>query len=468
MNFRNSRAALFIFLIFFLPNMKTYGKDNFLIKKEFPKTYHIITRLTLSENTVKLENVKKFAVLLCLPLPSSNQYQEISNLEFSHGNIETFPETGDSYLRIESGELIKEIIVEYDVVTSKIYMDSQKAMKQNPYDTGSHLYKQYMEEDEEVREDSGHEKLIALSGKAVQNSKDCINIAKNALTGLQNELSWKNTGRFDTIDEIFRNRGGNCGAMSRVYRAVLYNKGIPSRYCTGYIISGKGQFSWHVWTEFYLEGYGWIPVDPSFYGTSGGDYFGFLDSGRIALNRGQNLTVKGLNGEQPGLHIFQKYAKYYRITGGSIKGKFAYTVTVSPRLVRDSGENKLYASSEYYTAMKDKICENINKRRLENNIPPVSGSELLDKIASEHLDKKINGKEHSFKSSFEKYGVDSRWYFYQYRIFSGYNRNLDIKIIDCFSDDILLSKYAGKIGIGYRYNPEKDQHHIYVIIAKLN
>jgi transglutaminase-like putative cysteine protease len=52
---------------------------------------------------------------------------------------------------------------------------------------------------------------------------------------------------------------GDCGTQSQYFAALLRSIGIPARTPIGYqMIEGTGT---HVWSEYYIEGYGWIPSD---------------------------------------------------------------------------------------------------------------------------------------------------------------------------------------------------------------
>jgi hypothetical protein len=53
---------------------------------------------------------------------------------------------------------------------------------------------------------------------------------------------------------------GDCGTQSMYFAALCRSLGIPARAPGGYqMIEGKA--GTHFWAEYYLEGYGWIPVD---------------------------------------------------------------------------------------------------------------------------------------------------------------------------------------------------------------
>jgi len=53
---------------------------------------------------------------------------------------------------------------------------------------------------------------------------------------------------------------GDCGAQSQYFAALCRSIGIPARVPSGYQMI-LGPTGTHVWAEYYVEGYGWIPAD---------------------------------------------------------------------------------------------------------------------------------------------------------------------------------------------------------------
>jgi transglutaminase-like putative cysteine protease len=89
---------------------------------------------------------------------------------------------------------------------------------------------------------------------------------------------------------------GECGDYSALFIALARAKKIPARSVVGFwAISGTNQM--HVWAEFYLEGTGWIPVDPTVgqserYRNGIQDYFfGNMDNQRVILSKGFNIKL---------------------------------------------------------------------------------------------------------------------------------------------------------------------------------
>lgn len=69
------------------------------------------------------------------------------------------------------------------------------------------------------------------------------------------------------VEMTLAQRGGKCADISSVFVAVARSAGIPAREVFGLRLGKKDgddiTGGHHCWAEFYLPGYGWIPVDPA-------------------------------------------------------------------------------------------------------------------------------------------------------------------------------------------------------------
>ena len=97
-------------------------------------------------------------------------------------------------------------------------------------------------------------------------------------------------------------RTGDCGSYSLIFTGLCRSVGIPARVANGHWCCAQKR-NYHVWNEFYLPGYGWIPADA----TDGritrdnpgklagnGDafyFFGNLDSGRFISSHGTSIQL---------------------------------------------------------------------------------------------------------------------------------------------------------------------------------
>lgn len=92
----------------------------------------------------------------------------------------------------------------------------------------------------------------------------------------------------------FENGYGECVDYSALFVALCRAAGIPARPVIGrWATFTGGTWDWHGWAEFYLPGYGWIPVDPTVGDIPGKreDYFGRLDNKRLIFNKQYNIVL---------------------------------------------------------------------------------------------------------------------------------------------------------------------------------
>lgn len=74
---------------------------------------------------------------------------------------------------------------------------------------------------------------------------------------------------------LYSTNEGHCALFATAAVLALREMGVPSRYVTGYVVSGDGNFTsdgylytlrekdLHAWIEVYFDGIGWLPFDPT-------------------------------------------------------------------------------------------------------------------------------------------------------------------------------------------------------------
>lgn len=69
------------------------------------------------------------------------------------------------------------------------------------------------------------------------------------------------------VTSLLKRPGGKCADISSIYIALARAAGVPTREILGLRSGKSGEqdvTKWqHCWAEFYLPGYGWVPVDPA-------------------------------------------------------------------------------------------------------------------------------------------------------------------------------------------------------------
>ncbi len=100
-----------------------------------------------------------------------------------------------------------------------------------------------------------------------------------------------------SVPDMIESRKGDAYDFAVLYTALLRSVNIPSKPISGILVDAELKTKNHWWSEFYLENFGWVPVDPALgaglefkpfrpVGNPADFYFGNLDSQHIAFSTG--------------------------------------------------------------------------------------------------------------------------------------------------------------------------------------
>ncbi|HEX9253453.1 MAG TPA: transglutaminase-like domain-containing protein, partial [Ignavibacteriaceae bacterium] len=134
-----------------------------------------------------------------------------------------------------------------------------------PYNKDSGLFKTY------TAERAPHivftDKIKKLSKEIVGDEKNPYLIAKKIFTWISDNIPWAGAREYSTIENIsdycITNMHGDCGIKTLLFMTLCRYNGIPVKWQSGWMLH-PGEVNLHDWSEIYLEGYGWVPVDQSF------------------------------------------------------------------------------------------------------------------------------------------------------------------------------------------------------------
>jgi transglutaminase-like putative cysteine protease len=94
-------------------------------------------------------------------------------------------------------------------------------------------------------------------------------------------------------------RRGNCTDFHALFTGLARAAGIPAKFAIGLPIPperGAGRVAgYHCWSEFWLDGYGWVPVDASEarkHPEKREYFFGAHDPDRVQLTEGRDLVLR--------------------------------------------------------------------------------------------------------------------------------------------------------------------------------
>jgi transglutaminase-like putative cysteine protease len=192
---------------------------------------------------------------------------------------------------IEQSVLFDRYVVRSEILPNRVIWE---------YDVASLYYRHYTRSTETlpVSEDAVQELALRIVGRE-RNPYSRARYVYNYVTG---SMSFVADGPTSVLESISASEGSTVG-LTRSYVALARAAAVPARLVGGYRIDENGVLQPHDWAEFYLSGFGWVPVDPVMGGghiqASGRDpqadssfsardfYFGSIDNRRITLTLGE-------------------------------------------------------------------------------------------------------------------------------------------------------------------------------------
>jgi hypothetical protein len=245
------------------------------------------TYIASNKVEVKNEGMRLSKLVLILPYPETNNYQTVEWINFISGEIKESANTGNKYLReikteyLPGGGQSHSLSYDMNITLYPMLIDTKQFNTIYPYDTNSSLYRKYT---------TSKGNYIDLNNANIQSKADQLwNDTKGNLIDYAyacylyaSGFNYLNplTG-IHPIAKILYDAGGDCGNLSSIFINLLRIKGIPARH----IVMVRPDGSYHVTADFYLEKYGWIPVDVTMkHDYPSGDYFGYHAGDGIVMS----------------------------------------------------------------------------------------------------------------------------------------------------------------------------------------
>jgi hypothetical protein len=290
--------------------------------------YHINNSCIVSNTDCSLTKL-----IVILPLPQTNQYQIVKNVDTHGGEILAIPNTDDEYIRWTYGGGVPPsgasitIGYDFDVILKSFVFDFNTITTIYPYDTSSITYHRYT--DSSGAYVNPYKDTIQIIGTMLWNqSSNIIDYAERCYDYVALHYKYLDPGTgLHPLDTILVHGGGDCGNLCSIFISLLRFKGIPSRHVQTFRPDG----SWDVWAEFYLENYGWIPVGVAQKQSNpGGDYFGKYDGSTVVLQRAAWFLIereKDSSFYTPGLQGYYWWW-WYNSGGGHMKCSQVITSSV--------------------------------------------------------------------------------------------------------------------------------------------
>ncbi len=238
------------------------------ISKTAPRSQHVVAKVRFTNNTATVTKV-----CFTTGYPVTNAYQTVSNLKINNGVVKTIS-TGSKYLEFTYTNLAKgasvDAIYEYDITTYSIDMNITKAVSKAYISNTDYVN---FTRSVPTQTDLSNTKLKSICDNLwAQSAGNYMTYAQKVTDWMTTNTEWQFTGGIVPGNTFFNSYvsgtkcKGDCGSLSNAMVAMLRYKGIPARLLVGY---GSAKmtatdYKGHAWMEFYIQDFGWIPVDPSY------------------------------------------------------------------------------------------------------------------------------------------------------------------------------------------------------------
>lgn len=124
---------------------------------------------------------------------------------------------------------------------------------------------------------------------------------------------------------------GNCTDFHALFIGLCRAVGIPAKFAIGFPLPaerGAGEIGgYHCWAEFYLQGYGWIPVDTSEankHPEKREYFFGAHDENRVEFTVGRDLVLEPPQAGDPLNYFIYPYVEVDGKPFSQVEKQFTY------------------------------------------------------------------------------------------------------------------------------------------------
>jgi hypothetical protein len=176
----------------------------------------------------------------------------------------------------------------------EIHTDIEPGRLGDEYDTGRALFERYTSAGAFIPADD--EGLQQLARNIVRRERIPYDKAYAVYRYLLDELEYEQGALQENLGAYFEEGTASGRGYGLLFVTLLRCVDIPARPVAGYIVFGDKETMRHVWAEFYLPDYGWVPADPALgegaisvnpaVNDPESFYFGNLDNQHLTFSRG--------------------------------------------------------------------------------------------------------------------------------------------------------------------------------------
>ncbi len=259
-----------------------------------------------------------------IPLPQSDPYQTISGLKIESPFPYTThrdPEYGNEYLYVQAParqvSSLEEVRLSFQVTRQEHHVDfdAHPSRAQSAGADSSGLQR-FLQPDRRVPLQGVIAELSAQETRGIQDPLEKARAIYNYVVAtMRYDKSGTGWGNGDAIWACTSKRG-NCTDFHSLLIGMMRAAGIPARFEIGFPLpADKHDGSipgYHCWAQFYVERYGWIPVDASEawkHPEKRNYFFGAHDDNRLQFTVGRDIRLDPPQQGDPLNYFIYPYAE---------------------------------------------------------------------------------------------------------------------------------------------------------------
>jgi transglutaminase-like putative cysteine protease len=297
-----------------LSGLAAAGADDAPRQRSFEFDYHA----TLAAVPAGAKSVE-----LWLPVPHSNDYQQITGLRVDAPVPYTVEKGNEGntmlHVRLDSpqeGPL--KVGIHFQATREEHLQPRLAAGARLAADESSDELARYLKPDRLVPLD---DKIRTWAREVVEKAgaHTDLEMARAIYDHIVATVKYDKTGKGWGRGDIYYAcdaRRGNCTDFHAIFIGYARALGIPARFAIGFPLPaarGEGAIAgYHCWAEFYAKGIGWVPIDASEAAKNPAKreyFFGAHDENRVEFSRGRDVILEPRQGGDPLNFFVYPYAE---------------------------------------------------------------------------------------------------------------------------------------------------------------